>query len=338
MIQARDVPPRVTVAIPVYNSAATLARCINSATSQTMRDIEIIVVDDCSTDESATVAELLALEDRRIKLIRLPQNRGKPAVMNTITAVARGEWIAVLDADDAFRPDRLERLVGAAEARGVEMVADNLFYIDAGVGRVIRTAFNSKTPARVLTMPDFVEAASVYAEFDFGILKPIVRRAFIEASGISYYEHTRLAEDFYYLLSFFAAGGRALLVSTPLYEWTLPFGTVSRQWTATGAGPWRYDYRPALRANEHFIADMRAKGRMDVVAMLTTRSREYRAMIFYLGAQRFAAEGHWMRCFREILVHPAAYRLLVSRVAGRGRRAAQGAFNQLAQQPAEQLL
>lgn len=338
MTGIQGISPKVTVAIPVYNSATTLIRCINSATSQTMRDIEIIVVDDCSTDQSATVAETLALEDRRIRVIRLSQNRGKPAVMNTITAAARGEWIAVLDADDAFRPDRLERLVSAAEARGVEMVADNLFYIDAGVGRVIRTAFRSTNPPRVLTMPDFVAAASVYAEFDFGILKPIVRRSFIEASGISYYEQTRLAEDFYYLLSFFAAGGRALLLSTPLYEWTLPFGTVSRQWTGTGAGAWRYDYRPALRANEHFIADMRARGRMDVVAMLTTRSREYRAMMFYLDAQRFASEGQWMRCFREILLHPVSYRLLASRLAGRGRRAVHGAFNKPTQHRTEQLL
>ena len=333
-----DVPPKVTIAIPVYNSAATLARCINSATSQTMKDIEIIVADDCSTDGSATVAESMALDDRRIKVMRLPRNSGKPHVMNVIAGIARGDWIAVLDADDAYLPDRLERLVHEAEARGVEMVADNLLYIDFGIGRVVRTAFDPTTPPRVLTLPDFVRASNVYGDFDFGILKPVVRRRFAEESGISYYEHTRLAEDFYYLLSFFAAGGRALLLGAPLYKWTLPFGTVSRQWTGTGAGPWRYDYRPALLANEHFAAEMRARGMDDVVAMLTARSRQYRAMIFYLDAQRFASEGRWLKCFGEILFHPASYTLLASRVAGRGKRAVRGLLGKISQRSGERLL
>lgn len=313
--------PRVTVAIPVYNSEATLARCIHSATSQTLRDIEILVADDASTDSSASIAEAIALDDRRVRVIRMPQNGGKPKAMNRMVAEAAGQWVAVLDADDVYLPERLDRLVRAAEEHGVEMAADNLLYWDAGVNRNLRTGFDPAAGSRILSTGDLVRTASSFAEFDLGVLKPVVRRSFVLDHGLQYYEATRLAEDFYYLLMFFVAGGRACLVSEALYRWTLPFGTVSRQWTGTGGGAWRYDYRQALRANQHFLDIMVQRGETEVAAMLQARSRQYRAMISYLDAQRLASEGRWLRCAATIAGNPLTYRLLLTRVAGRVRRA-----------------
>ena len=314
-------PPRVTVAIPVYNSAPTLARCIRSATAQTLRDIEILVADDASTDESAALAEAMALDDRRIRVIRLHPNGGKPRAMNRMIAEARGEWVAVLDADDTYLPDRLDRLVRAAEARGADMAADNLLYWDEGVERVLRTGFDPALGVRVLGMADLVRTASSFAEFDLGILKPVVRRSFVLDHGLQYYEGTRLAEDFYYLMMFFAAGGRACVMGEALYQWTLPFGTVSRRWTGTGGGAWRYDYRQALRANQHFIGVMQQRGEAAAEAMLHRRSRQYRAMIPYLDAQRQASEGSWLQCIGTIAKNPLTYPLLAGRIAGRVRRA-----------------
>lgn len=313
--------PRVTVAIPVYNSEATLARCLHSVMAQTISDIEILVADDASTDAGAEVAEAMAREDDRIRVLRLQPNGGKPRAMNRLVAAARGTWVAVLDADDAYHPERLERLVQAAELLGVDMAADNLRYIDAGIGRALRTGFDPALGTRIIGTADLVRDASSFADFDYGLLKPLVRREFLQQHGIEYYEHTRLAEDFYYLLSCFVAGGRMCLLAEPLYDWTMPFGTVSRRWTGTGSGPWRYDYRPALRANQHFIDRMTGAGETEVVAMLRRRGRQYRAMIHYLDAQRLAAERRWPRSAGTILAHPATWRLLARRVAGRLLRA-----------------
>ena len=316
--------PQVTVAVPVYNSAATLERCIRSAMRQTLRDIEILVADDASTDPSAAVAERLAAEDSRIKVLRLPENGGKPRAMNRLVQAALGRWIAVLDADDAFHDARLERLLGAVnsapDGRRVDMVADNIWYVDGGADMAVRTAFLPGTPPRIVTRQDLAANSDSYAEFDFGILKPIMRREFLIEHGLVYTERTRLSEDFYYLMHFFAAGGAGLLVSEPLYYWTMPFGAISRQWTQTGAGAWRYDYRQALRANEHFIMEMTGRGQADMVRMLRARSRQYRAMIPYLDAQRNAAEGSWLRSVATIASHPRTWRLLASRIMGRVRR------------------
>jgi succinoglycan biosynthesis protein ExoO len=313
--------PKVSVVIPVYNSASTLPRCIRSATGQTLRDIEILIADDASTDDSALIAEGFARDDRRIRVIRMPQNGGKSRAMNRMISEASGEWIAVLDADDAYLATRLEQLIGVAEMHGVAMVADNILYRDAGADQVVRTAFDPVASPRILGTKDLLANTDSFAEFDFGILKPIVRRDFVQAHGLIYYEQTRLAEDFYYLLNYFVAGGRAYLIGEPLYCWTMPFSNHSRQWTSTGAGAWRYNYREALVANQHFIEEMTRRSEMEVVAILKARSKQYRVMIHYLDAQRHAAEGRRLTALRIAIAHPSIYRLLLARVAGRAVRA-----------------
>lgn len=309
--------PAVTIAVPVYNSAATLERCLRSAMAQTMRDIEILVADDGSIDDSAAVAERLAGEDGRIQVLRMGSNGGKPRAMNALAAAARGEWFAVLDADDVYHPSRLQVLLEAADRTGADMAADNLEYYDSGVDRVLRPAFSPAAGERILQTQDLLDNTSSFADFDYGLLKPVIRRAFLTSHDLAYHEHTRLAEDFYYLLEFFVAGGRCCLVAEPLYRWTMPFGTVSRRWTTTGTGAWRYDYRPALRANEHYIALMTERGEPAVVAMLQARGEQYRVMVHYLDAQRAAAAGRRLLAGWTILRHPSTYRLLATRVMGR---------------------
>jgi succinoglycan biosynthesis protein ExoO len=332
MPQSGTARPRVSVLVPVYNSATTLERCIRSAMRQTLPDIEILVADDASTDGSAAIADRLAAEDPRIRVLRLPRNGGKPAAMNLMTERAEGAWLAVLDADDSFAPGRLETLIGAAEKSGADMVADNLLYVDsglpvqsgaaAGFGTVIRAAFDADAKARAVTKADLIADSSSFGEFDYGILKPVIRTDFVRRHGLRYDETSRLAEDFTYLLRFLVTGGRLWLIAEPLYLWTMPFGTLSRAWTQTGAGPWRYDYRQALQATSGLIAEMTARGETQIAAMLERRARQYRAMIHYIDAQRQAAEGKRARAALILARHPATYRLLAIRVTGRALRAA----------------
>ncbi len=316
--------PKATVAIPVFNSEATLERCLASASAQTLANIEIIVADDGSTDGSAALAEALAGRDPRIRVVRMERNGGKSRAMNHILTIATGEWFAVLDADDTYHRERLERLIREAEAHEVELAADNIAYIDDGVQQVVQTGFDPGQPSRLITKQDLAAHSNSFGSFDFGILKPVIQRRFLLAHHLTYYEDTKLAEDFYYLMNFFAAGGRGWLVAAPLYNWTMPFGAISRRWTATGSGAWRYDYRQALRANAHFIEQMRQRGEPAFVAMLEARARQYRAMIPYLDAQRLASERRWAQALLMIVRHPATYRLLVTRIAGRIRRRRRG--------------
>jgi glycosyltransferase involved in cell wall biosynthesis len=319
--------PRASVLIPLYNSAATIERAVRSALAQSLANIEVIVADDASTDDGAAKVAALAAADPRLRLIRLPRNSGKPHAMNLMVAQAKGEWLAVLDADDAYHVTRLEQLIDGAEAAGTDMAADNLGFIDSGMpgknggfGQIVRFGFDPARGDGIVTKSDMLRDSSSFADFDYGVLKPVIRRAFVQKHRLAYDETSRLAEDFSYLLLYFVAGGRLFLSARATYDWTMPFGALSRQWTQTGAGPWRYDYRPAIVANNALIARMQAHGETEVVAMLRRRGRQYRVMVHYIAAQRHAESRRYGAAIRSLLRHPGTFGLLARRVAGRLKR------------------
>ena len=94
------INPKISVIIPVYNVEKYLAECLDSCVNQTLRDIEIICVDDCSPDGSITILKKYAKKDSRIKIIRHETNMGLGAARNTGIANALGEYIWFVDSDD----------------------------------------------------------------------------------------------------------------------------------------------------------------------------------------------------------------------------------------------
>ncbi len=176
---------RASVIIPAYNAAASIGKAIESAQAQTERAIEIIVVDDASSDATADVAAPYAARDSRVRCLRLPQNGGKPAAMNMATVAARGKWIALLDADDWYAPARLKTLIDAAEKADVAMVADNQIFYDAGAERAAREAFPRRGP-KSIKLDDFLKNSSPLTSFDYGTLKPVFQTAFIRQHNIQY--------------------------------------------------------------------------------------------------------------------------------------------------------
>jgi glycosyltransferase involved in cell wall biosynthesis len=104
--------PLVSVIIPVYNGALYIGIAIDSALTQTYPHLEVIVVDDGSTDATLSILHLYAAQDPRVRVLTQP-NAGVAAARNTAIAAARGDLIAPLDADDLWLPHKLERQVAA---------------------------------------------------------------------------------------------------------------------------------------------------------------------------------------------------------------------------------
>jgi glycosyltransferase involved in cell wall biosynthesis len=117
-IQSSNPPaassPKVSVIVTAYNSAATIDRAIESARAQTMDDLEIVVVDDASTDDTVAVVE--AIRDERIRLVRNARNRGIGGAKNVGVENARGRYIAFLDSDDEWVTDKLATQLAALDA------------------------------------------------------------------------------------------------------------------------------------------------------------------------------------------------------------------------------
>lgn len=312
----------VSVLVPAYNSAATLPRAVHSALGQDLRDLEVLIIDDGSRDDTNDVGCEMAAADPRVRLITQPRNRGKPYAMNTGITAAKGRWIAVLDADDWYAPDRLSTLIELAEHRQVELVADNQFLFDDGAGQVVRTAFFPQDGDRPLDKAAFIAGSDPYSDFNFGMLKPVLRADFIRATGLAYRENARLSEDFLYMLEFLAAGGRGWLAARPLYYWSQAFGTISRRWTETGGGRWRYDFLSAAAANADVVSVMQRAGEQELVALLERRVRAFRRLHWMQELNRLHADGAApTRLAGTVLGHPSIWPLLARRGMRRAAKA-----------------
>lgn len=117
--------PSVSVVVPVYNVAEYLKRCLDSLSYQTEKDIEIICIDDGSTDGSGEIAEACAKKDKRIKVIH-QENKGLSGARNTGLAAAKGEFISFCDSDDYLHPQFFEKFLPVIRQTGADAVCGQI--------------------------------------------------------------------------------------------------------------------------------------------------------------------------------------------------------------------
>ncbi len=133
--------PKVSIITPLYNGTPYIADAIRSVLGQTFTGWEMIIADDGSTDHPEPVVATAAGGDPRIRLIRPGGNRGAAAARNAALEVASGDFIAFLDSDDTWKPEKLERQLEAMERNGWAFSFTSYEVMDTGghpVGKVIR--------------------------------------------------------------------------------------------------------------------------------------------------------------------------------------------------------
>jgi len=212
--------PIVTVVMANYNGARYIEAALRSALAQSLSDIEVIVADDASTDDSADRVVAIAARDSRVRLLRAPSNGGPAAARNLCLDDARGRWIAIMDADDLMHPERLERLVAAAETDGTEIIADDLLIFDDNSTAAPTTCLSDRSAAAAFWVDtaDYVRGNILFGGAQsLGYLKPMIRSSVIENRGIRYDTTLRIAEDYDFILRLLARGARFRVYPQLLY-------------------------------------------------------------------------------------------------------------------------
>ena len=226
--------PRVSVILPAHNAAGSLPAALDSLLVQSLTDFEVLVVDDASKDETAAVAAEYAANDARVHLLTRASNGGAAAARNLGFGRARGKWLALLDADDAYLPDRLETLVAQGDAWESDIIADNLRFVTATEGRHLGMAL---APDDRIFKANLTAAAFVLGNlflnrgFKLGYLKPLFRRRFVDRHGLRQNERLRIAEDYHFVLDALLCGGRFHVMPQPGYLYTQRPGSLSRDLT-----------------------------------------------------------------------------------------------------------
>lgn len=254
--------PEVSVIIPAYCAEGTIGNAIASSQRQTLRDIEIIVVDDASPDGTADEVLRLAAADPRIVLRRAERNHGPGAARNLGFENARGKWIALLDADDTYLPERLEHLVAIGVRQGADMVADDLLIVGDGISEGTRLLDQATlTEGAWLDATRFVNGnigGSGRAPSTLGFLKPIIRTEFQRQAGPRY-SNMRFAEDFLFYLECLLGGAKWLLTPTAYYCYvqrpgSLTHGHSADDLNSLAAAELAMLARPSVRADAQLTA------------------------------------------------------------------------------------
>ena len=236
MIDGEGNPPDVSVIVAAWSAEAFIAPAIQSALQQGGVSLDVIVIDDASPDDTMGAALTAAAGDPRLHTVRMETNGGPAAARNRGIEIARGRYLAVLDADDTFEPGRLEALVKLADKSGADIVADNM-------NEVVLPALNGARPKPFLkqdsvlahadiSLSDYLDPASA-ARFgnELGYLKPLFRTETLARTGLRYDLSLRNSEDFYLVACLLAEGASMLISPICGYNYSVREGSISYRLT-----------------------------------------------------------------------------------------------------------
>ncbi len=210
--------PMVSIIVPIYNTEQYLEECLSSICTQTLADIEIICVNDGSTDQSADIINRFAASDNRIKVIH-KENTGYGNTMNMGIKAASGEYIGVVESDDWIVNEMMQTLYEAAEMYDVDFVKADFYRFVRQVDGKIRKKliFLSKDIHdynRVFCPADEIKSF----RFVMNIWSGLYRADFIRKNQIRFHESPGAAfQDNGFWFQTFALAKRAVLIDRPLY-------------------------------------------------------------------------------------------------------------------------
>lgn len=212
----RSRPPLLSVVVPVYNSDLYLADCLDSLFGQTLRDIEVIAVDDGSTDGSAAIlSRYEARHGERLRVVR-QANAGLGAARNAGTAMARGTYLTFVDSDDTVPLDAFGRLVGSLESTGSDFASGALDRIGArapAIKGTMREVHASARPATTL-------AEFPLAVYDIFCCTKVFRTAFWRTNDLAFPVGIRY-EDQVPCVRAYLAADRFDVLTDVTYHWRL---------------------------------------------------------------------------------------------------------------------
>lgn len=220
---------KVSLIIPLYNAADTIVQCLSSVAEQTLDGIEVILVDDCSTDGSLRIAQNALMSGKFAwQCVSQPANAGPGAARNTGMEHAAGKYIAFIDADDRIAPDYCRRLYEAAEEQGADMVWCNAAEVSAEGAEEAERAEGKPVYVRTLSNHYHEDRGKLLRTMVTYLWTCMFRREFIQAQGICF-PATRCAEDSCFVLGAAMAAGIITTVDETLYEYRIAGNSLSRR-------------------------------------------------------------------------------------------------------------
>ncbi len=208
--------PKVSVIMPVYNVAAYLKQCMNSVVNQTLRDIEIICVDDGSTDGSLDILRAYAQQDNRVRVLQ-QENAGAGAARNRGMLVATGDYLSILDADDFFEPEMLEKAYNKATENDAQIVVfrSDQYRMDLDTLVSVSWTLREKELPPYRPMDRYTFTGNVFKVFVGWSWDKLFERKFVEQNALRFQE-IRTSNDMLFVFTAICVAQRIEIVDEVL--------------------------------------------------------------------------------------------------------------------------
>ena len=308
--QVHLMTPYVSIIMPTFNTAAYVERAIASVLNQTLQNFEIIVVDDASTD--GTLDRVRVIADERIRVFVNSQNSGASVARNRAIAQAKGQWVALLDSDDWYAPQRLEKLLELAESHQADMVSDDLSFVRAGDTGIWSTLVQESgcVVNHALTVDSvyFVETDRFAQQcLHLGYTKPIFRRDFLTEQGIHYDKHNISTHDYWLYLSCLVADARFVFTPESYYFQFLRPGSLM-----SSSQIQRLDVD--IRTSEEFLSLAAVKQNPELTSALHAGMKLYRRYREYYYVAEPLKARNWPLALINMARHPLFFWMFAQRL------------------------
>jgi glycosyltransferase involved in cell wall biosynthesis len=212
--------PKVSVSVPVYNAEKYLHQCLDSLINQTLQDIEIVIVNDGSTDGSEAICREYANKDSRIKLIS-KANGGSASARQAALEASTGQFFCACDADDWVEPTMYEKLYNRAQEVGADIVFGD-YWMEYGGGKQTECHFSYD----ITKIDDFLGAA-LDGVFPCQVWDKMFNRKLFDKYAITWEPGINLGEDFLIMLKILLHPVKVAYVSDALYHYRREWGGAS---------------------------------------------------------------------------------------------------------------
>ncbi|GAB5458903.1 MAG: glycosyltransferase family 2 protein [Henriciella sp.] len=225
-------PIKVSIIIAAYEAADYIGEAIASCLAQTEPDFEVIIVDDASAETLEPAVTTAAQQDPRIRFFRLEQNSGPSGARNKALHEARGKFVAILDADDTMKADRLETMLATAASENADIIVDNMLanHIDSDFGKIPFLSKDACALPHEIDLAAYIDplTTETYGQA-LGYLKPLIRRGKISDTNTQYDTSLTNSEDFYFIADLLASGAKMILIPYVGYIYTIQAGSISHR-------------------------------------------------------------------------------------------------------------
>lgn len=231
--------PTVTVIVPAFNVQAYVAECISSILSQSLPSIELVIVDDCSIDETYRICERFAKNDARVRLIRNTRNLGQGRSRNRGIEYSQGDYVTFVDSDDYVEPRMYERMVGVAIANDADIVRCKLsrtfkrrtfhqasveaptLLVSEALERYVNGYFGALPAESLGDMPSMSPCTAIY-------------RGDLLREGVARFPSDRSlrSEDLFFNLDYLESVKRCVLLNEVYFHYYSRLGSTSRSYSS----------------------------------------------------------------------------------------------------------